>query len=87
MNYRIAHESGYGIAALSTLYNTWACTSIDPCDQNLKEGDASESSKTMADKVYCNLCSTNVDDRSKHCRICDKCVEVRQNTRERFRIS
>lgn len=66
----------YGIAAVGTLYNTWACTSTDPRDPSLK-GDADESSKTMGDdRVYCNLCEHYVDHRSKHCRICDKCVEV-----------
>ena len=66
----------YGIAAVGALYNTWACTSTDPRDPSLK-GDADESSKTMGDdRVYCNLCEHYVDHRSKHCRICDKCVEV-----------
>jgi palmitoyltransferase ZDHHC1/11 len=61
----------FGISSVSALYTGYMCCLIDPAD-NAVLSDQRPSDEE--DGVYCYLCERNVDDTSKHCRFCDKCV-------------
>jgi len=64
-----------GFVGTSVLYSAYTVTSIDPLDNNVKSGRSpSELVPDATQKAYCDLCGP-VENRSKHCRACNKCVE------------
>ncbi|KAK1928758.1 putative palmitoyltransferase ZDHHC11 [Phytophthora citrophthora] len=68
----------YAAACLVTVASVAMCTGTDPSD------DCITRPSTMADardsrpdnRVYCNVCMKYVNNQSRHCRLCDKCVDV-----------
>ncbi|CAG5109793.1 Oidioi.mRNA.OKI2018_I69.chr2.g4281.t2.cds [Oikopleura dioica] len=62
-----------------TLRTTW----IDPADFSVRyqSGDRPQFKKTKDNphvirNLYCQICKINVDNRTKHCRNCNKCISV-----------
>ncbi|MCO5614234.1 hypothetical protein L7F22_068514 [Adiantum nelumboides] len=52
----------------------WASTLLAPIGNLFCEANAKEPSKE-AEMLYCSLCKVEISMNSKHCRVCDKCID------------
>ena len=70
----------YTATAAIVTYSAWKAMIIDPSDPSVAakrlNSIAASSSAEGADTMWCYLCKVSVSRRSKHCRRCNKCVDV-----------
>jgi palmitoyltransferase len=75
--FQLASALFYGLCAVGTVGFTWVATGCDPSDSNLQ--DTWRPEVDVGELVWCNgfmgACESRVFAASKHCRLCNKCVE------------
>eukprot|EP00232_Nephroselmis_pyriformis_P006826 CAMPEP_0182883704 /NCGR_PEP_ID=MMETSP0034_2-20130328/18545_1 /TAXON_ID=156128 /ORGANISM="Nephroselmis pyriformis, Strain CCMP717" /LENGTH=247 /DNA_ID=CAMNT_0025016853 /DNA_START=176 /DNA_END=915 /DNA_ORIENTATION=- len=70
---RIAVMVLYGVVAFTVAALDIYCSMVDPSDPGVFGKAINENVK---DEYFCVLCQVKVRKRSKHCRTCDKCVDI-----------
>lgn len=67
----------FGFFALTTFVAAASATTTDPADRNIYQPEGLyEGRDVPAGLLYCYRCSRHVLDTSKHCIVCQKCVDV-----------
>ncbi|CAH0482004.1 unnamed protein product [Peronospora belbahrii] len=68
----------YAITSLFTVISVSVCTGTDPSDDYiLRQSTMTDTRESLPnERVYCNVCMKYVNNQSRHCRLCDKCVDV-----------
>eukprot|EP00397_Hematodinium_sp_SG-2012_P025509 GEMP01026661.1.p1 GENE.GEMP01026661.1~~GEMP01026661.1.p1 ORF type:complete len:355 (+),score=68.52 GEMP01026661.1:518-1582(+) len=71
---QIACYSIFGISVVSISMNTFWATQRDPVDRNVLESP--RQNVDQSDMPFCTRCNSYVFARSKHCKLCHKCVDI-----------
>lgn len=71
---RIACSVLFGLSTLGVLLSTFRATRVNPVDRSLIVPPKVDPDNT--DFLYCTTCESYVLPRSKHCKLCRKCVDI-----------
>jgi len=66
----------YGLSVFTLVLSAYAATRCDPRDPHLRPKATAPPDEDTENLPFCEVCNFPVLERSKHCRLCDKCVHV-----------